>query len=142
MEEDTAENGCKYGIIQLTDGSLDYLYGILSIHGALIRTKSKYIKNHKIMLMKSVPQEQIDLFHKLGIGTINVNTEAMDPYLTKFQFIYVCICVSVYVVQKVPFVCLYCLQFVCISQNRNCQTFTNCHGMNVTELIQANHVFF
>ena len=74
--------GCKrYTYMQLTDGSFDYLYGILAIHGALLRIQSKY--SHNVMLMANgVPQEQIDLLHYMGIGTYYIDSSSMDPYLT------------------------------------------------------------
>lgn len=75
------EMQCLYTYMQLTDGTFDYLYGILAIHGALIRTKSKY--SHNIMLMPDVPQSQIDLFHYLGIGTYHIDGSEMDPFLSE-----------------------------------------------------------
>eukprot|EP01084_Bolivina_argentea_P035182 65259_1 len=70
---------CLYTYMQLTDGSPLYLYGILAIHGALIRTKSKY--SHNVMLMSNVSESQIKLFHHLGIGTYTIDGSIMDPYL-------------------------------------------------------------
>jgi len=71
---------CLYSYMQLTDGTLDYLFGILAVHGALIRTKSRY--SHNVMLMPDVPRSQIDLFHHLGIGTYRIDGGQMDPFLT------------------------------------------------------------
>ena len=78
---DGGQEQCLYTYMQLTDGTFDYLYGILAIHGALIRAKSRY--SHNIMLMPDVPQSQIDLFHHLGIGMYHIDGGQMDPFLTE-----------------------------------------------------------
>ena len=77
-EMETATD-CLYTYMQLTDGSFNYLYGILAVHGALIRSKSVY--SHNVMLMPNVSASQIRLFHHLGIGTYRIDGSAMDSYL-------------------------------------------------------------
>ena len=81
MDNNNNDDDCLYTYMQLTDGTFNYLYGILAIHGALIRTKSKY--SHNIMLMPNVSRKQIELFNHLGIGTYKIDGSSMDPYLSK-----------------------------------------------------------
>eukprot|EP01083_Nonionella_stella_P000710 2014_1 len=76
-----SDDSCLYTYMQLTDGTFSYLYGILAIHGALMRTKSSY--SHNIMLMPNVSHSQIELFNHLGIGTYQMKPHTMDPYLTE-----------------------------------------------------------